>query len=288
MKTIRFSTLAIAALSVAMFAASASAQRGPVNGVKDNAAVVALSADEQWALNEALQDEYKARATYARVIETFGDVRPFSNIIHAESQHIAALVGLYNRYGLPVPEDTWYDKVPVFSSLEEACAAAVQAEVDNAALYDNIAVKVRNPDLIRVFAALQDASINRHLPAFERYLERGNGRGQNGQGQGMGYGRGQGGQGRGMGYGRGQGGQGQGMGNGRGQGQGMGYGRGQGGQGRGMGYGRGQGGQGRGMGYGRGQGGQGRGMGYGQGQGGQGHGMGNGRGQCDPNGAACR
>lgn len=260
MKTTRFYALAIAALGMATFATSAGAQRGPANSVRNTPVGVTLSADEQWALNEALQDEYKARATYARVIETFGEVRPFSNIIHAESQHIAALVGLYNRYGLPVPEDTWYDKVPVFSSLEEACAAAVQAEVDNATLYDNIAVKVRNPDLIRVFAALQDASINRHLPAFERYLERGNGRGQNGQGQGMAYGRGQGGQ------GRGQGGQGQG------------------GQGRGMGYGRGQGGQGRGMGYGRGQGGQGQGMGYGRGQDGQGHG----RGQCGPDGAGCR
>lgn len=242
MKRILFPALAITILGLAT---SAGAQQRVVNGARNNAAVVALSADEQWALNEALQDEYKARATYAKVIATFGEVRPFSNIIHAESQHIAALVGLYNQYGLPVPEDTWYERVPVFSSLEEACAGAVQAEVDNAALYDAIAVKVGNADLIRVFAALKDASLSRHLPAFERCLERGNGRGRGGQGRSMGNGRGQGGQGTGMGYGRGQGGQRRGMGNGRGQG----------GQGRGMGYGRGQGGHGRGMGHGRGQGG---------------------------------
>ena len=226
MQTIRFSTLTIMVLGVAMLSTNGSAQQGFVNGVRNNAAVVALSSDEQWALNEALQDEYKARATYTRVIETFGEVRPFSNIVHAESRHIQALVNLYNQYGLPVPEDTWYNKAPVFSSLEKACASAVQAEIENGALYDDIAPKVGNPDLIRVFAALRDASLSRHLPAFERCLNGGNGRGQGGLGRGMGYGRGQGGQDRGMGYGRRQ----RGQGHGRGQhdrGSGMGYGRGE-------------------------------------------------------------
>jgi len=267
MNTIRFSTLAIAVMGVATFATGAGAQQALMNGAKNNA--VALSPDEQWALNEALQDEYKARAAYARVIETFGEVRPFSNIIHAESRHIGALVDLYNHYGLSVPEDTWSDRAPVFSSLEEACAAAVQAELDNAALYDEIADKVSNPDLLHAFAALQDASVSRHLPAFERSLKRGNGRGRgDGQGCGMGNGRGRGGQGHGMGYGRGRG---------DGQGHGMGCGRGHGdGQGHGMGCGRGRGD------------GQGHGMGCGRGQSGQDRGMGHGRGQCGSNGAGSR
>ena len=234
MSTIRFSTLAIATLGMAAFATSAGAQQESANSAGNNPVGVTLTADEKWALGEALQDEYKARATYARVIETFGEVRPFSNIIRAESQHIAALVGLYNQYDLSVPEDAWHDKVPVFSSLGEACAAAVQAEVDNAALYDHIAAKVHNPDLIRVFAALRDASVSRHLPAFKRCLERGNDRGRNGRGRGMDYGRGQGGKGRSTGYGRGQGGQGRSMDYGRGQGvksDGGGYGHGRGGRG---------------------------------------------------------
>ncbi|MCK5861387.1 MAG: DUF2202 domain-containing protein, partial [Candidatus Hydrogenedentes bacterium] len=136
MKTKHLSTVAIVAVSVVTFALSADAQRGAGNAVRNSTAAVVLSADEQGALNDALQDEYKARATYAKVIETFGAVRPFSNIIHAESQHINALSRLYNRYNLPIPADTWKDKVPVFTSLEEACTAAIQAEIDNAALYD--------------------------------------------------------------------------------------------------------------------------------------------------------
>jgi len=33
------------------------------------------------ALTEALQDEYKARATYRKVMDTFGPVKPFIKIV---------------------------------------------------------------------------------------------------------------------------------------------------------------------------------------------------------------
>jgi rubrerythrin len=259
-------------LAVSWAGTIASAQGLPRKSVEPS---VTLSADERWALNEAIQDEYKARAIYAKVIARFGEVRPFSNIIHAEMRHIEALARIYAAHNLPVPEDTWYARVPSFNSLEDACAAAVQAEIDNAALYDQIMLVVGNAEMRRVFTALAKASIEQHLPAFQRYLDRssgrsvGRGQGGNGQGYGRGGGNGQGG---GQGYGRGDG---------RGQGGGQDYGRGQGGggngQGGGQGYGRGGGnGQGGGQGYGRGGGnGQGGGQGYGRGGGnGQGRGYG--------------
>ncbi len=34
-------------------------------------------------LTEALQDEYKSQATYRKVIEKFGPVRPFINVVEA-------------------------------------------------------------------------------------------------------------------------------------------------------------------------------------------------------------
>lgn len=39
------------------------------------------------ALRAALDDEYRAEATYAAVITAFGEVRPFINIIEAERRH---------------------------------------------------------------------------------------------------------------------------------------------------------------------------------------------------------
>lgn len=119
------------------------------------------------ALGLAINDEYKARATYIKIIEKFGDIKPFSNIADAESKHIDELKRLYVKYNLTVPVDDWAEKVPVFSSVKEACEAGVQAEVENAALYDKLFEMVDNDDITAVFTSLRDASKNNHLPAFQ-------------------------------------------------------------------------------------------------------------------------
>ena len=201
-----------------------------------------LSNDEIEALKTALEDEYKARATYNKILAQFGPVRPFSNIVQAEGFHADILTQLFNRYNIPVPADTWADKVPAYNTLLEAGQAAIQAEIDNGALYDDIMAKVTNPEVRAVFNALQFATMQHHLPAFQRLVavqggqfnRPGMGRGQ-GWGPGNGFGRGGcrgccvGGPGAGFGRGAGMGpgrGRGAGMGPGRGAGWGQGYGRG--------------------------------------------------------------
>ncbi len=141
-----------------------SVERGTLPGGGD------LSELERDALMQALQDEYKAWSVYEQVIADFGAVRPFTNIQRAEENHIAALVNVFNAYGLDVPANEWQGNVPTFDTLAEACAGGVQAEIDNAALYDQLfnMVEEDNPDIIQVFTALQRASQNQHLPAFER------------------------------------------------------------------------------------------------------------------------
>jgi hypothetical protein len=115
-----------------------------------------------------LEDEYKAWSVYDQVIADFGQVRPFTSIRRAEENHITALVTLFQRFGLDVPINDWPGRVPTFETLDQACEAGVQAEIDNAALYDQLFSMVDNPDLIQVFTALQQASQTKHLPAFER------------------------------------------------------------------------------------------------------------------------
>ena len=127
-----------------------------------------LSDSEVEALLMALDDEYKAWSVYDQVIADFGAVRPFTSIQKAEENHIAALVTLLGRSGLDVPANEWPGNVPVFDSLSEACQAGVQAEIDNAALYDQLFDMTDNPDIVRVFTSLQQASQTKHLPAFER------------------------------------------------------------------------------------------------------------------------
>ena len=139
-----------------------------------------LTASEIDALHAALDDEYRAWATYDQVIADFGEVPPFRNIREAEARHIEALHFLYARYALPVPENAWPGKVTRYASLQEACAAGVAAEIENAALYERLLASTQRQDILTVFRNLQEASQQRHLPAFQRCAQResqGGGRG---------------------------------------------------------------------------------------------------------------
>jgi hypothetical protein len=127
-----------------------------------------LSAAEVEALQMALDDEYEAWSVYDQVIADLGAVRPFTSIQRAEENHIAALVTLFDRYGLDVPANEWPGNVPTFDTLASACTAGVQAEIDNADLYDELLSMVEHPDLVQVFTTLQQASATKQLPAFER------------------------------------------------------------------------------------------------------------------------
>lgn len=123
-------------------------------------------------LHEALQDEYKALATYRKVIEKFGPVRPFVNIVEAEGRHAEALLRQFDRLGTAPPENDWDDKVVAPSSLLAACKEAVAAELENAAMYDRLLRQIDDPAIKNVLLNLQCASQNRHLPAFQRCLKR--------------------------------------------------------------------------------------------------------------------
>lgn len=124
------------------------------------------------ALNEALDDEYRAWATYDQVIADFGDVPPFSNIREAEKRHIAALCALFTQYNLSIPENPWPGKVDSYTSIRAACEAGVAAEIANSKMYDRLQKTTNRQDILIAFRSLEDASQQRHLPAFQRCVER--------------------------------------------------------------------------------------------------------------------
>ena len=129
-----------------------------------------LSAEVQEALDEAINDEYKALSTYEAVIAKFGAVRPFSMIKGAEEQHIASLKAIYDKYGLEVPENVWPSKVSAPAKLQEACQIGVDAEIANADLYKDklLPVVSGHEDITAVFKNLMSASEQKHLPAFDK------------------------------------------------------------------------------------------------------------------------
>lgn len=137
-----------------------------------------LSEAEVQALNEALDDEYRAYATYSKVIADFGEVPPFIHIREAEARHIHSLSVLFEKYGLSLPENTWPGKLGSYPSLRAACEAGVQAEIANGAMYDRLLAATDRSDIVTVFQRLREASQERHLPAFTRCAQRpGGGRG---------------------------------------------------------------------------------------------------------------
>ncbi len=134
-----------------------------------------LSDAEVSALHEALDDEYKAIATYDRVLADFGAVRPFVNIVEAERRHVRALAEIFDRYGLPLPASSWDDRAPRYESIRAACSAGVEAEIENAAMYDRLIAITTHADIVDVFENLQRASQENHLRAFRRCSARNGG-----------------------------------------------------------------------------------------------------------------
>lgn len=120
-------------------------------------------------LTYSIQDEYLAHAEYVYIIDAFGSIKPFSNIIRAEEKHIEALLPLFAEYGIAAPADTGSDHAVPVSSLTEAYEAGETAEIDNIAMYDEF-LKQSLPDDVRtVFESLRAAS-EKHLAAFQKHL----------------------------------------------------------------------------------------------------------------------
>ncbi|MEQ8537344.1 MAG: DUF2202 domain-containing protein [Coleofasciculus sp. D1-CHI-01] len=134
--------------------------------------VYQLNPETQAALVEAIEDEYKARAFYEAVINKFGSVRPFSNIVHAEARHAQRLETLFMKYGVPVPADTFTGTIEAPDSLKTVCQISIDGEIENLKMYDRFLSFVQEPDIVAAFSQLRDASANRHLPAFERCYRR--------------------------------------------------------------------------------------------------------------------
>lgn len=122
------------------------------------------------ALKLAIEDEYKARATYLAVIKKFGEVRPFVNIVRSEERHIASLETLIKKYGYRVPVDKQNVDISGIETVSEACQIGYDAEVSNADLYqkDLIPSVIEYIDVVAVFEGLSNASLNNHLRAFAR------------------------------------------------------------------------------------------------------------------------
>jgi hypothetical protein len=127
--------------------------------------------DLEALLVSALQEEYLAEWTYQRVLADFGDgAMPFATIVSSERQHVQAIVALFAKRGWKDPDSVWsLDNVTTFDTLPAACAGGVAVELEDGELYDGLLAREDLPcDAATVFTNLRAASLENHLPAFER------------------------------------------------------------------------------------------------------------------------
>lgn len=130
------------------------------------------AADTEYTLEEiltyAIQDEYAAQAEYDLIMDNYGTVRPFSNIIKAEANHINLLLPLFETYGVEVPVNDAAQRTVLPSSLAESYQTAVKAEENNIAMYQKFLEDEGLPADVRDVLEKLSAASENHLAAFER------------------------------------------------------------------------------------------------------------------------
>jgi hypothetical protein len=145
-----------------------------------DAATQAIAAGERITVTDMLrwaaEDEYLARGEYEAIMGTFGNLRPYSNIMAAEEQHLAWLKTEYQSRGLPFPADGSAPYVVLPEDLRTAAQAGVDAEIANIAMYKAFLARPEvsdpaNASVKILFEQLMRASEN-HLRAFRNQLAR--------------------------------------------------------------------------------------------------------------------
>jgi len=105
---------------------------------------------------------------YARVIEKFGPLSPFTEIVEAENRHYKLLLPLLEKYAVAVPINDWYQRIEIPNSFVECCEVGVAAEIDNIAMYEHLLKYTQEAEIRDCLYRLQAASYNNHLPAFRQ------------------------------------------------------------------------------------------------------------------------
>jgi len=171
MTTFKMKKVIPAVLSLSMIFSPLSAFAGTTDFGHEGAAAD-LDYTLEDMLNYAIEDEHLAKAEYEKIMAEFDVTRPFSNIVRAETQHISALLPLFEKYDITVPKDTASEHLVIPDTLAEIYSIGAEAEVANIAMYEKFLKEPDLPaDVKAVFTALMNGSKN-HLEAFERADER--------------------------------------------------------------------------------------------------------------------
>jgi len=157
------------------------AKDGALDGGSDAVTAGTISAEEREDLLFMREEEKMARDIYIMMYQRWG-TRVFDNISKSEATHMAAILNLLERYGIPDPVGA--NGVGVFTdenlqqlydqllergntSLQEALEVGVVIEETDIADLKAAIARADNRDITRVYTNLLAASQN-HLSAFTK------------------------------------------------------------------------------------------------------------------------
>lgn len=122
------------------------------------------------ALRIAIYNEFGAYEAYMKVIEKFGEVAPFTNIIMSKQRNFISFISMMQKYGVAPPINDWAAKAEIPNTLDKCCELGMNVETANIALYEHLlSYTAEYPDITDIFFRIQAASYNNHLRAFKNY-----------------------------------------------------------------------------------------------------------------------
>ena len=121
-----------------------------------------------WEALMGSDGEYAAAASYDAVLQKYGSVEPYATIYAAELRHVDALIRQLENAGVTVPENPYSGKLTAPDNLTGAAEAWAEGEVLNVEMYDTLLAKSTDANLTKVLNNLRNASLNSHLPLFEK------------------------------------------------------------------------------------------------------------------------
>lgn len=111
--------------------------------------------------------EYAAAASYAAVLDKYGQVEPYATIYQAELKHVDALIKQLDRAGIVAPANPYMGKIEAPADLTTAAQAWAEGEILNVEMYDVLIAQSSDTNLTKVLNNLRSASLDSHLPLFE-------------------------------------------------------------------------------------------------------------------------
>lgn len=111
--------------------------------------------------------EYAAAASYAAVLDKYGQVEPYATIYQAELKHVDALIKQLDRAGIVAPTNPYMGKIEAPADLTTAAQAWAEGEILNVEMYDVLIAQSSDSNLTKVLNNLRSASLDSHLPLFE-------------------------------------------------------------------------------------------------------------------------